>query len=103
MKKIVISLLLVALIAMSIMYAVNYGNLYLQDTGEIVYFCFLIYGILETVLSLIAFVLHLKEKNGRVATVVYCSTVLLCVPILLFSIVWMLHWSGFDLIPPPQR
>lgn len=88
---------------LGILFAVYYGSIFANDTEETVYLCFAILSALEAVCSLCSLVLHLRTKKGSWVTAVNIFSWGLSIPIVLFAMVWLLHWIGFDLLPPPQQ
>ena len=84
-------------------FALCYGNVYRNDTQHVVYLCFSIFAALEAILTASALFLHAKGRKGKWVSGVDVLSGILAVPILLFSAVWLLHWLGLDLLPPPQQ
>lgn len=96
-------IVLSVLITLGIVFAVYYGNVFANDTEETMYLCFTILAALEAVFSSCSLVLRLKAKKGVWVNTVYILSGILCIPVTLFAMVWLLHWIGFDLLPPPQQ
>ena len=103
MKKAFQCVTLAFLIVLGIVFAVHYGIVYANDTKDAVYLCFSAISALEAIITAFALLSYLKANKGALISTVYVLTVILCVPVLLFAVIWILHWIGFDLLPPPQR
>lgn len=103
MKRVCQSVVLSVLIALGIVFAVHYGNVYTKDTEETVYLYFSIVSALEAIMTTSALIFFLKAKKGAWISTVYILSGILCIPILFCAAVWILHWIGLDLLPPSQQ
>ena len=111
MKHKIFSCLLVILIVVSMIFAVYYGKAfavyheygYSNNTAETVYFCFTVIFGMASAMTIAALVLHIKAKKGALVDAVYIFAAILCIPVILCTMVWLLHWVGFDFLPPPQN
>ena len=110
MKSKMFSCLLVIIIVVSMIFAVYYGKVfavyhgyeYSNNTAETVYFCFTVISGMASIMTMAALVLHVKAKKGAWVDVIYILTAILCIPVILCTMFWLLHWVGFTLMPPPQ-
>lgn len=103
MKKVLQCFTLSFLVVLGILFALYYGNVYTNDTKEMVYLCFSILSTLEAITTAFTLFFFLLAKKGPWIKAVYALSGILCVPVLLFVAIWILHWIGFDLLPPLQR
>lgn len=103
MKKVFQCAALSFLIVLGILFAAYYGNVYANDTKETVYLCFSILSVLEATMTASALIFFLKAKKGAWIRTVYVLSGVLCIPVLLFAVILIVHWLGFDLLPPLQR
>ena len=92
-----------SLLVLGIVFAVYYGSLYVKDAEKTVYLCLSIISALEATMTVTALLFFSKSKKYAWIRAVYVLIGILCIPVLLFAAVWILHWIGFDLLPPPQR
>lgn len=110
MKHKILSCLLGIIIVVSMIFAVYYGKAfavyheygYSNNTTETVYFCFTVISGMTSIMTIAALVLHIKAKEGAWVDAVYIFAAILCIPVILCTMVWLLHWAGFDFLPPPQ-
>ena len=103
MKKTLQYVALFFLIVLGILFAVYYGNVYTKDSKETTYLCFCVLSALEETTASFTLLFFLKSKKGVWVRTVSVLTGILCIPVLLFSVIWIAHWLGIDLLPPLQR
>jgi drug/metabolite transporter (DMT)-like permease len=103
MKRNLLCIVASVFIVIGIILTVYYGNAYGDDTEDVVYCCFSILFGMASTMTAAALVLYTKAKKGALVISVYILAGILCVPVILFAMFWLLHWIGIDFLPPPQR
>ena len=105
MKNKIFNCLLVILIVVSATLAVSYAKRSAEYFGGALslLFCMAVIFGMASAMTTVALVLHVKAKKGALVDAVYIFAAILCIPVILCTMVWLLHWVGFDFLPPPQN
>lgn len=105
MKKdcIIRNAIFILLMLISIIVAVYYFLAYLLHTQDTVNLAFSLMGFAESLFAGLSLSLCWKRRVDGLALSIYAITIILAIPVLLVTIIWLLYFAGLQFLPPPQR
>ena len=102
-EKTFISFLFVPLIILGIVFALYYLDAYISNTRHIIYLVFSLFSFAEFLFVGFSFYLYLKDLKKEFSVIIHIVSSLLAIPILVFTIFWLLHFIGIQILPPAQQ
>ncbi len=101
--KAFISLICVSLIVLGFVFAIYYFKAYVSNTRHIIYFIFSLFSIAESLFTGFSYYLYLRGLKKSFVIIIYIISAFLTIPILLFTMFWVLYFVGLQIVPPPQQ
>ena len=105
MKKVrvLINMAFILLIILGLVFATYYFSVYVRNTRHFIYFVFALFAVAESLFTGLSFGLHLRELQNKYVKIIYIISAILAIPILLFTLFWILYCFGIQIVPPTQQ